>query len=171
MQRHFHIISTQPCADLADQFKQLSQPIFEIFQSAIAPCEPEIQVENYLEGGGWMQFPCTNTIYTYQAQDHQYMVTHCSMYNGHIGDTEETLTIVVKLPQERVRLRVNCYASPYTLTLQATDLSEPEMQALEQLLQAHFQLERVEMPPLADGASSNQTTQEDFNPNDHKNYK
>lgn len=169
MQRHFQIISSQPCADLAAQFQQLCRPIFELFQLAGAPAEPEIQVENSFEGSGWMQFPCTNTVYKYQAQDHQYIVTHWSMYNGHIGDTEENLTIVLKLPQERARLLVNCYASPYTLTIQATDLSEAEMQALKQLLQAHFPLKPVEQPPESTG--SNQAAHKDFNPNDHKNYK
>jgi len=120
-------------AKLVPQLCSLAKDIFLIFGEQLT-AQPKENIHKYEESAGWMSFPCTEIKNIFLQGDYCYTVVHNSMYNGHIGDTEEIVSAVFEATGKIINMYTNLYSSLPLLVVWLNELTKLETEKLKALL-------------------------------------
>ena len=98
------------------------------------------EYREYVEDSGWMPFPYTETKYIYYTDTAICTIIKTSMYNGHLGDTEETIELIFETENKKLNLFIHLYASAVSIKFKSEAIPETLSIQLETLLQKTFNL-------------------------------
>ncbi len=152
--------------------QQLSDIVTEIFRifgiDQIITSTKECR--EYVETVGWIPFPYSETKYIYYSDIALCTLIKTSMYNGHIGDTEETIKLIFETENKKLNLFINLYTSAVSLKYKSEAISEALTSDIERLLQKTFNLSlRPSEKSIATNYDYSPSCSIDYN--DHKNHK
>lgn len=140
--------------------------IFGIDQEATSTKESK----NYNESTGWLPMQYSEVEYYYKTNTAFCSIKHTSMYNGHMGDAEDTINLVFETGNKKLALSFALYCFPCTLYYKSYEIPEPLSAQIEARLCTIFGLS-IDLGEKKKQIDYDNFASQHINYDDHKHHK